>query len=139
MKHLNVPLTLLKFLLIGLFGLASLGAQAGEKEGLYLVSGSGGPGFKSPKEIIMVLEKGILPTFEALAKLQKDKKILAGGLPVGDRAFVFIVKASSNHEVDMMLRQLPAWGVLNWEVTPLESFGGRESQERAILKQLKKM
>ncbi len=138
MKHLNVPITLLKYLLIGLFGLASMGAQAGEKEGLYLVSGSGGPGFTSPQEIIMVLEKGILPTFEALAKLQKDKKVLAGGLPVGDRAFVFIVKASSNHEVDMMLRQLPAWGVLNWEVTPLERFSDREAQERKILKQLKK-
>ncbi len=139
MTNIRLANPLLKTLLIGLLGIISLGAQGGEKEGLYLVSGSGGPGFTSPKEIIMVLEKGILPTFEALGTLQKEKKILAGGLPVGDRSFVFIVKASSNHEVDKMLRQLPAWGVLNWEVTPLESFSGREAQERMILKKLKKM
>jgi hypothetical protein len=34
------------------------------------------------------LEKGILPTFDALLKLEADKKILAGGLPVADRGFV---------------------------------------------------
>ena len=138
MKNLGAPLTLFKVLLIGIISMASLGAHAAGKDSFYLVSGSGGPGFKSPQEAIMVLEKGILPTFEALAKLQKEKKIVAGGLPVGDRTFVFIVKASSNHEVDKMLRQLPAWGVLNWEVTPLELFSDREAQERAILKQLKK-
>ncbi len=138
MKNVSLPLTLFHTLLIAIITLVSLGTHAGGKDSLYLVSGSGGPGFKSPQEIIMVLEKGILPTFEALAKLQKENKIVAGGLPVGDRAFVFIVKASSNHEVDKMLRQLPAWGVLNWEVTPLEMFSDREAQERKILKQLKK-
>jgi hypothetical protein len=32
-------------------------------------------------------------------KLQEEKKIIAGGLPIGDRALVFIVEASSNDEV----------------------------------------
>jgi hypothetical protein len=104
----------------------------------YLVSGSEGPGFASPEEAIAVLEKGILPTFDALKKLEADKKIVAGGLPVGDRAFVFIAEAASNEELDQILRGIPAWGVLKWHVTPLQSFAGRAVQEREVLKQLKK-
>ena len=50
-------------------------------------------------ETAEVLENIILPTFDTLVKLEGDKKILAGGLPVGDRAFVFIVEAASNEEV----------------------------------------
>jgi len=104
----------------------------------YLVIGSEGPGFGSPEETLAVLEKGILPTFDALMKLESDKKILAGGLPVGDRAFVFIVEASSNEEVDQMLRSIPAWGALKWKVTALQTFAGRAAQEREIVKELKK-
>ncbi|MFQ5639620.1 MAG: muconolactone Delta-isomerase family protein [bacterium] len=107
--------------------------------GMILVVGSEGPGFTSPQEAIQVLEKGILPTFNAIMKLQKEKKIIAGGLPVGDRAFVFIVEASSNGEVDKLLRSLPAWGALKWKVTALETFAGRAAQERAILNELKKI
>jgi hypothetical protein len=58
------------------------------------------------------LERGILPTFDALVKLEAERKIIAGGLPVWDRAFVFILEASSNEEADQILRSIPAWGVL---------------------------
>ena len=104
----------------------------------YLVTASDGPGFVSPEETIEVLEKGILPTFDALMKLEAEKKIVAGGLPVGDRAFVFIAEAASNEELDQVLRRIPAWGVLKWHVTPLQSFAGRAAQERKIVEQLKK-
>jgi len=67
--------------------------------GQYLVVGSGGPGFASPEEAVKVLEGTILPSFDQLIRLEKEKKILAGGLPVGDRAFAFIVEASSNEEL----------------------------------------
>jgi hypothetical protein len=104
----------------------------------YLVVGSGGPGFASPEETVAVLETGILPTFDALMKLQEDNKILAGGLPIGDRAFVFIAEAASNEELDRMLRNIPAWGVLKWEVTALQTFAGRAAQEREIAEELEK-
>lgn len=104
----------------------------------YLVVGSGGPGFASPEEASKVLEGIILPSFDQLIKLEKQKKILAGGLPVGDRAFVFIVEASSNEELDQMLREIPMWGSLEWEVTALQTFAGRAAQERSIVKKLKK-
>ncbi len=104
----------------------------------YLVIGSEGPGFASPEEAVEVLEKGILPTFDALLKLEAEKKILAGGLPVADRAFVFILEASSNDEADQILREIPAWGVLKWKVTPLQSLEGRANKERSVVEALKK-
>src|SRR3970040_2306057 len=76
----------------------------------YLVSGSEGPGFASPEEAVEILEEVILPTFDALMKLEAQKKIAAGGLPVGDRAFVFIAEAASNEELDRLLRSLRAGG-----------------------------
>jgi hypothetical protein len=104
----------------------------------YLVVGSGGPGFGSPEEAAYILENIILPSFDQLIKFEKSRKIVAGGLPVGDRAFVFILEAASNEEVDLMLRNIPMWGSLDWEVTPLQTFSGRASQEREFLKGLKK-
>ena len=104
----------------------------------YLVSGSEGPGFASPEEAVEILEEVVLPTFDALMKLEAQKKIAAGGLPVGDRAFVFIAEAASNEELDRLLRSIPAWGVLEWHVTPLQSFAGRAAQERDVVKQFKK-
>jgi hypothetical protein len=103
----------------------------------YLVTGSRGPGFTSPEEALAVLEHGILPTFDALLALEAERKIVAGGLPVGDRAFVFIAEAASNEELDAMLRSIPAWGVLEWEVTPVQSFKGRAEIERNAVKRLK--
>jgi|SRR5262245_22809492 hypothetical protein len=104
----------------------------------YLVKGSGGPGFSSPEEVTRILENIVLPSFDALTKLESEKKIVAGGLPIGDRALVFIVEAASNDEVDQLLRNIPMWGVLNWEVTALQSFEGRASQERRAVQQAKK-
>lgn len=104
----------------------------------YLVVGSGGPGFASPEEMVKVLKEIILPSFDEMIRLEKKKTILAGGLPVGDRAFVFIVEASSNEELDKMLRTIPMWGALDWEVTPLQTFAGRADQERSMVKKLKR-
>ena len=104
----------------------------------YLVIGSGGPGFAFPEEAIKVLEEIVLPSFDQLIGLEKKKKILAGGLPVGERAIVFIAEASSNEELDQMLRKLPLWGSLEWEVSALQTVSGRADQERSIIKELKR-
>src|SRR3989304_7860508 len=104
----------------------------------YLVSGSEGPGFTSPEEAVEILEEVVLPTFDALMKLEAQKKTAAGGLPVGDRAFVFIAEAASNEELDRLLRSLPAWGVLEWHVTPLQSFAGRAAPDRDVGEEFKK-
>lgn len=103
----------------------------------YLVVGSKGPGFASEREAIGILEEMAIPSFEQLIKLEKEKKILAGGLPVGERAMVFIIEAPSNEKLDQMLRKLPLWGALEWKVTALQSFAGRRAIDAAILKELK--
>jgi hypothetical protein len=120
-----------------LFSIKSAFEVEGEKM-KYLVIGSEGPGFASPEESVEVLEKGVFPTFDALLKLEAEKKILAGGLPVADRALVFILEASSNDEADQILRDIPAWGVLKWKVTPLQSFEGRANYERSLVEEIKK-
>ena len=104
----------------------------------YFVTATGGPGFTSPTEARMLLKNLVLPGFEVLKKLEKQGKILAGGLPVGERSLVFIAEASSNEELDQLLRSIPFWPVLEWEVLPLQTFAGRASIEQAFLANLKK-
>ena len=100
----------------------------------YLVMGTGGPGFQSPEEAVQLLESLVIPSLEQLAA---EKKILAGGLPVGDRAVAFIMEAASHDEADQLLRHIPLWPGLNWEVTPLQSFEGRAAMESAVVQKLK--
>ncbi len=102
----------------------------------YLVSASEGPGFASPEEALEALENMVIPAFEALMRLENEKKILAGGVPLGDRAFVFIMEAASHDEVDRLLRSLPMWGVLKWDVMALQTFAGRADQEREFVQRL---
>ncbi len=104
----------------------------------YLVFATGGPGFASAEEAVEVLQGTIIPSFNALLELEKRKKIIAGGMPIGDRAFVFIAEAKSNDELDEMLRQIPMWGSLEWEVIALQSFRGRAKQERQAVRDLKR-
>ena len=60
--------------------------QAAERQKMkYLVTASEGPGWSTPEEAVKVLEKGVLPTFDILLKLEAEKRIVAGGLPVGER------------------------------------------------------
>ncbi len=103
----------------------------------YLVEATGGPGFASPAEALAVLESAILPGFEALIKMQAEKKILAGGLPVGGRAFAFIIEAADNDAADRIVRGIPFWPVLQWTVTALQSFAARADIERGVVASLK--
>jgi hypothetical protein len=57
---------------------------------------------------------------------------------VGDRAFVFIAEAKSNDELDQMLRRIPMWGTLDWEVTALQTFEGRQSKSKRLCEKLRR-
>jgi muconolactone delta-isomerase len=103
----------------------------------YLVYASEGPNFTSVEEIFPVLEEMVLPGLEAMADLEAKKTILAGGLPVGERALAFIIEAPSNEELDAMLQKVPLWPLLSWQVTPLQSFQTRADHERAFANQAK--
>ena len=99
----------------------------------YLVSGSSGPGFGSPEEAKQLLENVVHPSFERLAALEAEGKVLGGGLPVGDRALVFILEAASHSEADSIVQNLSIWPMLEWEVLPLVDYGERLAQEKALL------
>ena len=103
----------------------------------YLVEGTRGPLPSSPEQAIALLEGVVLPAFEYINKLKAERKVLAGGLPVGDRAFVCIIEAASNDEADRIVREMPTWGVLEWKVTPLQSFEARAEMERKVVQALK--
>ena len=103
----------------------------------YLVEGTRGPLPPSPEQAIALLEGVVIPAFEYLSRLKVEGKVLAGGLPVGDRAFVCIIEAASNDEADGIVREMPTWGVLEWKVTPLQSFEARAEMERKAVQALK--
>src|SRR5215469_422982 len=79
-------------------------ATTGRKAMQYLVEGSRGPLPPSPEQAIALLEGTVIPHFEHVIRLKAEGKILAGGVPVGDRAFVFIIEAGSNDEADRIVR-----------------------------------
>jgi muconolactone delta-isomerase len=98
----------------------------------YLVTGTGGPASASPAEMSAFLKNVVLPSLDQANQLEKEGKI-TGGLPVGDRAVVFILEASSNDEVDKLLRSIPLWPVLEWKVVPLQTFEGRAAIESKLV------
>ena len=51
---------------------------------------------------------------------------------------MFIIEAPSNEELDQLLRSLPMWASLQWEVTPLQTFANRADYERNAVNELKK-
>ena len=53
---------------------------------LYLVTMHSGPGFFSKDQALTLLEDTVLPLFEALIKLEAEKKIVAGGVQSGGRS-----------------------------------------------------
>jgi muconolactone delta-isomerase len=103
----------------------------------YLVEGARGPLPASPEQAVALLEGTVIPHFEHVLRLKAEGKILAGGVPVGDRAFVFIIEAASNDEADRIVRDMPAWGLLEWKVTPLQSVEARAEMERKVVQALR--
>lgn len=103
----------------------------------YLVTAGESPRFLSRRKAVQVLEGQVLPSMDVLMDLEA-RNIIWGGLPVGERCFVFIAEAESNDELDKMLHRIPVWGAMNWKVTPLESFEGRNSQDVEFVEKYKK-
>lgn len=108
---------------------------------LYLVTGEfvdPGP-LLPPAQLAQLIENLVIPSFEALAKLQQEKKVLAGGIDSARRAGAFILDVASNEEMEQLMMGLPFWGVVKWEITPLTGFADRAVVERRLLAQLKAM
>ncbi len=50
---------------------------------------------------------------------------------------LILAEAESNEKLDRMLREIPFWGMVRWEVTPLEGFETRAAEERVMMARLK--
>ncbi len=98
------------------------------------------PGVMLPMpQLAEMIEQLILPTFDALDALRKEKKVLGGGLIAGDRAGAFIIEAKDNEEADRLVHELPFWGVVKSTVTPLVPFSARKDMDAHLIKQVKSM
>jgi Muconolactone delta-isomerase len=115
--------------------------KGGGRVARYLVTGEyvdPGP-MLSPQQVAQLIEQMVLPSLEALAKLEDQKKILGGGICAGARAGAFIVEVASNAELNRLLQELPFWGVVKWTSTPLLSFRERAADDKAGLERIKAM
>jgi hypothetical protein len=84
-----------------------------------------------PQELVLLIEKIVLPSLEALAKLEEEKEILDGGVVAGARTGAFVVELASDSELNRLLQELPFWGVVKWKATPFISIrAARSSSER---------
>ena len=128
------PLSKLSFVAVLLFLFPGTALAQGGM--LYMVkfeaSEAGAP--TTREQAIELLDTLIVPSLEGLAN---NNKIQAGGLLVGARAGVFIVKANSHDDVTEMVRGLPAWGVWSWNVMPRETFAHRAALEKRVVQGLR--
>ncbi len=105
----------------------------------YLVTGEyvdPGP-LLPPEQLVQMVEQMVLPSFDALAKLEEQKKVLGGGIVCGARAGAFIVDVASNTELNQLLQGLPMWGLVKFTSTPLQTFRERAADERKAMDQIK--
>ena len=92
--------------------------------------------FASPQKTLQHLEQ-VLKQHETLMKLETEKKILAGGAPIGKKGDVFIVDAASGEELNDLLMSLPNSAKMNVDVTPLLDFESQDAKIRQNLERLK--
>ena len=91
----------------------------------------------SPQEGLTLIEGYIFPTLEMYKKLEREKKILAGGPMSAAIGIVLIAQAESAPELDDLLMSLPLWPLMETTVTPLTTFDGRIAAIRPVLEGLK--
>jgi hypothetical protein len=63
-----------------------------------------------PQQLAGMMRQVVLPGHEALLNFKAEGNILAGGIPVGERAIAFIVEVDSHKELEALLQEIPFWG-----------------------------
>lgn len=91
----------------------------------------------TPKDGIAFIDKFILPTLELCKKLQKEKKILAGGPMIGVVGLALIVNTESAQELDDLITVLPVWPRMETQVIPLTTFDARTQSVLRLKEELK--
>jgi hypothetical protein len=88
----------------------------------------------SREQTIEQLDKLIIPTLESLGK---DGKVRTGGIAAGTLTGAFVVEAKSQDEVSALVRALPALSIMQWQVTPIETFAHRADVEKKVVQELR--
>ncbi len=88
----------------------------------------------SREQTIEQLDKLIIPTLESLGK---DGKVRTGGIAAGTLTGAFVVEAKSQDEVSALVRALPASSIMQWQVTPIETFAHRADVEKKVVQELR--
>jgi muconolactone delta-isomerase len=104
----------------------------------YLVTGEfvdPGP-LLPPEQLVELIRQAVLPSHDALTNLKAEGKLLAGGYAVGERTGVFIFEVDSNSELDVLLQNLPYWGLIKIKVTPLEDIERRREGDSQQAEQI---
>jgi hypothetical protein len=91
----------------------------------------------SPKDFVPMIENLVIPSFEAMDRLETEK-ILVSGIVSGGRAGMFIIDVKSNNELTKLLQSLPFWGILKWDIIPLDIPKDRIEVEKQFLENIKK-
>ena len=88
------------------------------------------------QQLLGMYRTAVFPGHDAIINLKSEGKVLAGGIPVGERALAFIIEADSPKELDSLLQGIPFWGITKTKVTPLQDFEDRRDQDRQLAEQL---
>ena len=89
----------------------------------------------TPEQVAQFLEHAVIPSLELLAQWDEQGKITGGVFP-GERETAFILNASSAEEVGQLLTSLPFWGMMKWQVRPLQSIRSAVEREKEFLKKM---
>ena len=101
---------------------------------LYLVEFEATQSGATREQTIERLDTLVIPTLE---RLGKDSKVRAGGITGNTLAGAFVVEAKSKDEVDEFVGTLPARGIMQWKVRPLETFAHRADVEKKTVQELR--
>jgi muconolactone delta-isomerase len=88
-----------------------------------------------PEQVGPMLEHAVIPSLELLAQWVEQGKISGGVFP-GERETAFILNASSPEEVGQLLSSLPFWGMMKWQVRPLQSIRSAVEREKEFLNKM---
>jgi hypothetical protein len=89
-----------------------------------------------PDQVATIIENVVLPSFDVWMQWENEG-VLQGGVFAGERAGAFILEAASHEEVGERLASLPFWGMVKWNVRPLQSVRSTADRERKVVEQIK--
>ncbi len=90
----------------------------------------------SPDQTADMIEQAVLPSFEILARWEREGRVKGGAL-AGERAEAFVLEAASNEEAGELLASLPFWGLARWDVRPLQSWSSTIDRDRAAIERIR--